>query len=410
MLSFFKLVSTRQSILSSQFLSSSRKFSVLNHSFNENQQAPQTGVVLLNMGGPETLNDVYDFLLRLFSDGDIIKLPFQRFAGPWIANRRTPQLQEQYKLIGGGSPIRYWTEKQGKEMCQLLDKLSPSTAPHKPYVAFRYTNPLTETTLKEIANDNIKRVVLFTQYPQYSCSTTGSSLNEFAVQANKLSSTLTQLKDIKWSVIDRWGTNPLLVKSFAANIEKALLKFPENKRKDVVILFSAHSLPMKVVNRGDTYVLEVSATVEAVMKELKHKLPYRLVWQSKVGPLPWLGPRTDESIEGYCKIGHKNLLLVPIAFTSDHIETLFELDHEYSQKMAPKWGIENIHRAESLNDNPIFIQALADTVSTHLKTSSSCHSHQPNGLTTTKQLTVRCQKCVNPKCTEMRSFFGACNN
>lgn len=139
---------------------------------------------------------------------------------------------------------------------------------------------------------------------------------------------------MKWTSIDRWSTHPGLIEAFAANIKKELEKFPEDVRDDVVIMFSAHSLPMTVVNRGDTYPAEVAFTVNRVMEKLGNSHTYRLVWQSKVGPQEWLGPQTDESIEGFAKNKKLNLLLVPIAFTSDHIETLFELDLEYCAHLA----------------------------------------------------------------------------
>nr|KAF6422350.1 ferrochelatase [Rousettus aegyptiacus] len=152
---------------------------------------------------------------------------------------------------------------------------------------------------------------------------------------------------------------------------------------------------MSVVNRGDPYPQEVGATVQRVMEKLSYSNPYRLVWQSKVGPMPWLGPQTDETIKGLCKRGWKNILLVPIAFTSDHIETLYELDIEYSQVLANECGVENIRRAESLNGNPLFSKALADLVHSHIQSNELC----------SKQLTLSCPLCVNPVCRETKSFF-----
>ncbi|XP_028397660.1 ferrochelatase, mitochondrial-like [Dendronephthya gigantea] len=356
-----------------------------------NLKKAKTGVMLVNMGGPSTLDEVRDFLFRLFSDKDLIPLPAQSRLAPFIAKRRTPRIQEQYGKIGGGSPIRKWTEKQGDEMVEILDEISPKTAPHKYYIGFRYANPLTEDTLEEIEKDGLDRVVAFTQYPQYSCSTTGSSLNaiyRFYKKRNLDS-------NVKWSVIDRWPTHPGLVEAFAENIKIELEKFPEAVRDEVVILFSAHSLPMKVVNRGDPYPGEVAATVHNVMQKIHFSNPYRLVWQSKVGPLPWLGPSTEEAIEGLCKNGQKHMLLVPIAFTSDHIETLYELDIEYMEETAQKAGVEMIRRAASLNDNPIFIKAMADIVKAHLESNDVCST----------QLPLRCPMCVNITCKEAKEFF-----
>ncbi|KAL8204055.1 UNVERIFIED_CONTAM: hypothetical protein K2H54_066482 [Gekko kuhli] len=357
------------------------------------KRKPKTGILMLNMGGPETLGDVHDFLLRLFLDRDLMTLPVQNKLAPFIAKRRTPKIQEQYSQIGGGSPIKKWTATQGEAMVKLLDEMAPHSAPHKYYIGFRYVHPLTEEAIELMEEEGVERAIAFTQYPQYSCSTTGSSLNAIYRYYN----TKGAKPKMKWSTIDRWPTHPLLIQCFADHIQKELDLFPPDKRKDVVILFSAHSLPMSVVNRGDPYPQEVGATVQRVMEKVNYSNPYRLVWQSKVGPMPWLGPQTDETIKGLCQRGKRNILLVPIAFTSDHIETLYELDIEYSQKLATECGVENIRRAESLNGNPLFAKALADLVCSHLQSNEIC----------SKQLTLRCPLCVNPVCRETKSFFSS---
>lgn len=233
-------------------------------------------------------------------------------------------------------------------MAKILDELSPSTAPHKPYVAFRYTNPLSEECIDEMKRDGVTRAIAFTQYPQYSCSTTGSSLNEMWRQLKAKG----EENSIEWSVIDRWPVHPGLVEAVAQNIEKSLATYPEEDQRDVILLFSAHSLPMSVVNRGDPYPPEVAATVQAVMQRLGHKNPHRLVWQSQVGPSAWLGPQTSDAIKGLAKKGHNNLLLVPIAFTSDHIETLFELDLEYleeAKEVSRSRSLSSRYKANSIS-------------------------------------------------------------
>ncbi|KAJ5089185.1 Ferrochelatase [Penicillium argentinense] len=348
-----------------------------------------TAMVFMNMGGPSTTGEVEDFLSRLFADGDLIPLGrFQPYLGPLIARRRTPKIQKQYADIGGGSPIRKWSEYQCAEMCKLLDKMSPETAPHKPYVAFRYAAPLTETMYNQLLEDGFGngkggRAVAFTQYPQYSCSTTGSSLNELWKWRNRLEGKRANGEEdptgsIQWSVIDRWPTHPGLVEAFAQNIEAQLKTYPEEKRSQVILLFSAHSLPMDVVNRGDPYPAEVAATVHAVMQRLKFSNPYRLCWQSQVGPKAWLGAQTQDTVMEYVKRGQSDLILVPIAFTSDHIETLYELDLEVMEE-ANSPGVK---RAESLNGNPVFIQGLADIAHEHLRKEEPCSA----------QMTLRCQR------------------
>jgi ferrochelatase len=344
---------------------------------------------MLNLGGPSTLAEVEPFLRRLFSDREIVQMPFPesfqtRFMGPFISARRTPRIQNQYSKIGGGSPIRKWTQLQGQAMQQLLDRLSPATAPHKAYIAFRYANPLTEETLQLMKADGVKRAVAFTQYPQWSCTTTGGSLNELWRQLKNagLESTFT------WSVIDRWPTHPIFIDAVVKKIHEGLAKFEkEADRRDCIILFSAHSLPLKVINKGDAYPQEVGATVQKVMDRLGHSHRFLLSYQSQVGPVAWLGPQTIEVVANLGKKGEKNVLVVPIAFTSDHIETLFEIDHEIKEKAAQS-GVTNFHRAPSLNDDPTFVEALADIVANHLKGEEL---HGP-------QYRLRCPSCINPQC------------
>jgi ferrochelatase len=288
-------------------------------------------------------------------------------------------------------------------MCKILDEISPATAPHKPYVAFRYADPLTEEMYTKLLEDGFGngkggRAVAFTQYPQYSCSTTGSSLNELWKWRNRLEGKRAGSSDaagegaIQWSIIDRWPTHPGLVDAFATNIEKTLAEYPPDKRDDVVLLFSAHSLPMSVVNRGDPYPAEVGATVYAVMQRLGMKNPYRLVWQSQVGPSAWLGAQTSDTVHNYVKKGQTDLVLIPIAFTSDHIETLYELDKE----IIGETGLDTIKRVESLNGSPIFIRALAELAKDHLA----------KGIACSPQLALRCPGCVSDRCLEQKKFFA----
>ncbi|PGH05265.1 ferrochelatase [Polytolypa hystricis UAMH7299] len=362
-----------------------------------------TAMVFLNMGGPATTADVGDYLSRLFADADLIPLGrLQSYLGPLISRRRTPKIEKQYAAIGGGSPIRKWSEYQCEEMCKLLDKLCPESAPHKPYVAFRYTAPLTEEVYQQLLDDGFGkgrggRAVAFTQYPQYSCSTTGSSLNELwkwrnRLEGKRVNGGVEPSGTIQWSVIDRWPTHPGLVEAFARNIEETLATYPEDRRNGVVLLFSAHSLPMSVINRGDPYAAEVAATVHAVMQRLNFSNPYRLCWQSQVGPYPWLGAQTSDTVANYVKKGQTDLALIPIAFTSDHIETLFELD----QEVIHDANSPGVKRVESLNGNSVFIEGLADLAASHLRSNELC-SHQ---------MTLRCQGCTSDRCLEQKKFFA----
>ena len=345
-------------------------------------QSP-TGIVMMNLGGPKTLDEVGPFLLKLFEDREIIQLPAQRVLGPYLARRRTKSVQQKYDEIGGGSPILAWTEEQGRGMCERLDRLSPATAPHRFYVAFRYVAPFSEDALRAMKRDGVRRAVAFTQYPQFSCSTTGSSLNELWRAAKRVG----LQRDFDWSVIDRWPTHPRFIEAMAETVEAGLAGFSDADREDALILFSAHSLPLGVINRGDAYPAEVGASVHEVMKRLGYRHEYLLSYQSDVGPVPWLGPSTETVLEELGKKKRRNVLVVGIAFTSDHIETLHELDIEYGE-LARHAGIANFRRAPALNGSPLFQDALAEIVLEHLGRGEAC----------SPQYGLRCPGCVNPQC------------
>jgi protoporphyrin/coproporphyrin ferrochelatase len=342
-----------------------------------------TGIVLLNLGGPETVEDVGPFLEALFADREIIQLPFQKVLGPFIARRRTPAVQELYRGIGGGSPILRWTREQGQGMVERLDRLSPETGPHRFYVAFRYIAPTSEDALRQMKADGVRRAVAFTQYQQFSCATTGSSLNELWRAASRVGA----VRDFRWSVIDRWPTHPGFVRVMARMVREGLERFPEAERDDVLLLFSAHSLPLSIIDRGDPYPQEVGASVHEVLKEGRFPNPYLLSYQSEVGPVRWLGPSTERVIRELGAKGQKNVLVVGIAFTSDHIETLSEVDVEYAH-LAKQVGIGRFERAAAFNGDEEFKETLADIVLEHLRSGEAC----------TRQYGVRCPGCENPQC------------
>ena len=353
---------------------------------------PKTGIVMMNLGGPATLDQVEPFLLELFADREIIQLPFQSWLGPFIARRRAPKVRGLYETIGGGSPILRYTRAQGQGMVERLDRLSPATAPHGFYVAFRYVRPRSEDALRAMADDGVERAVAFTQYPQFSCSTTGSSLNELWRAADR-----TGLRDaFEWSIIDRWPVHEGIIASMAETVREGLEQFDPAIRDHVLLLFSAHSLPLDVIDRGDAYPQEVSASVQAVVERLVRPNPYLLAFQSKVGPVRWLGPSTERVIRRLGARGQKHLLVVPIAFTSDHIETLSELDREYGE-VAHRAGITHYKRTPALNDRPQFMDALADVVREHLASGDSY----------SRLYRTRCPGCVNPQCRQIVNPVGA---
>ncbi len=343
----------------------------------------KTGIVMMNLGGPANLDEVEPFLLELFADREIIQLPLQRWLGPFIARRRTPRVRGLYASIGGGSPILRYTEAQGRGMVERLDRLSPETAPHRFYVAFRYARPKSEDALRAMHADGVRRAVAFTQYPQFSCSTTGSSLNELWRAASRAG-----LRDaFEWSLIDRWPVHDGFIDAMTETVREGLDQFDPADRDGVVLLFSAHSLPLEVIDRGDAYPQEVGASVQRVVERLGAPNRYLLAYQSDVGPVRWLGPSTERVLRRLGARGEKRVLVIPIAFTSDHIETLSELDREYGE-VAHQAGITEYRRAPALNERPRFLDALADIVYRHMRSGEAYGTQYP----------LRCAGCTNTQC------------
>lgn len=315
-----------------------------------------------------------------------------------ISKFRAPKLKAKFDEIGG-DPLKEWTEKQGRGLVEHLDKISPSTGPHKAYTCFRYSRPDIESAIASLEEDKVENVVLLSKYPQYSCSTTGSSLNEIARYCSERDIPRTDGPTQRWSLIDRWPIADAIVDVFAERIEKEMAHLTEEIRNQIIILFSAHSIPIWMVERGDDYTGEVGATVQAIMHKLKRKYPYSLVWQSKVGPVAWQGPQIELALRGYVKSGHKHFMCVPVAFVNEHIETLHELDIEYAQDLRKEVPFETFIRIATPNDHPKFLQGLADIVKEHLEAKQAVSS----------QMKRRCPGCDKPNCKQTRAWLAKLN-
>lgn len=311
-------------------------------------------VVLLNLGGPDSLNAVQPFLENLFNDPDIFKLPFQKSLARFISKKRTPKVQKEYELIGGKSPINEWTEKQRSMLENQLRNLENDV---DVMVAMRYWKPLTQEVVTKVETGNYDKVVMLPLYPHFSVSTTGSSFNEWKRFYKGDSS--------KLIYIDSYQTHPLYIKAINERIDETLLRFPEDIRKDVQLVFSAHGTPVSYVKKGDPYSFHIKETIEEVMKQRNYSHPHHQCFQSKVGPAKWLEPATDTMIEELAAEGKKHLLIIPISFVSDHVETSFELDIEY-RHVADKVGIENYIVMTGLNDSQLYVEALFDLVKNKL--------------------------------------------
>jgi ferrochelatase len=333
-----------------------------------------TGVILLNLGGPDSLDAVKPFLYNLFSDREIIRLgpPFlQKPIASLIANLRAKNTKAAYSLIGGKSPILDITTAQAKALEASLNS-SPdahrSSLPFKVYIGMRYWHPFTEDSVRQMRDDGIKKIIALSLYPHYSIATTGSSLDHFKrslIKAYKQDKSKCVTKCDKSSCkivcqpvtahcITSWSDHPLYIDALVENIRQGISQFAQKPP----VLFSAHSLPQRFIEEGDPYVNEIKGTIGAITKKLD--IQWHLSYQSKSGPVKWLEPSTDHMLHELASKGVKDLLVVPISFVSDHIETLYEIDILYKD-MADKLGI-NLKRTESLNTSPKFIEALADMV------------------------------------------------
>ncbi|XP_074555751.1 ferrochelatase-1, chloroplastic-like [Curcuma longa] len=319
------------------------------------------GVLLLNLGGPETLSDVQPFLFNLFADPDIIRLPrlFQFLQQPLaqlISVSRAPKSKKGYAAIGGGSPLRKITDDQARALkLDLKDKDLDVNV----YVGMRYWHPFTEDALNQIKKDKITKLVVLPLYPQFSISTSGSSIRVIQNIIREDS----YFASLPISIIESWYHREGYIKSMAYSIEKKLQRF--SKPEEVMIFFSAHAVPLSYVeDAGDPYRDQMEDCISLIMAELKFRginNEHTLAYQSRVGPAQWLKPYTDEVIVELGQQAVKSLLVVPVSFVSEHIETLEEIDMEYKH-LALESGIENWDRVPALCCNPKFISDLADAV------------------------------------------------
>lgn len=304
-------------------------------------------VVLFNLGGPDSLNAVEPFLYNLFLDKDIFKLPFgQKLFARIISSRRAPKVRKEYELIGGKSPINDWTELQRK---MLEKKFNDSNFDFQVYTAMRYWNPITKEVAKKIKLQNFDKIILLPLYPHYSISTTGSSFNEWDRCFSPTNEKIFRVKN--------YQTNKYYISAINERIDQTILKFPEDVRNEVQLVFSAHGTPISMVESGDPYSHQIKETIAKVMEERKFSHQHHLCFQSKVGPVKWLTPSTDKMIEDLALQEKKHLLIIPISFVSDHVETSFELNIEY-RHVADKVGIKNYIVMEGLNNSELFIEAL----------------------------------------------------
>ncbi len=330
----------------------------MNHPYSSDGE--RLGVVLFQLGGPDSLDAIEPFLFNLFSDPDIIDLPFARLAreplARLISSRRAKKVQKHYAEIGGKSPIRELTERQARalerELCKTLDA--------RVVVAMRYWHPLTEEAVRRIQEERLRPLVLLPLYPQYSLVTTGSSLNEWRRRRPP------ELGD-EQKIVREFYDHPLYLEAVVEKIQEGLEKLRRangsalHTPEDVHLLFSAHSVPESVIRSGDPYQAQIEATVKLVMERGGWKNPHSLCYQSRSGPGRWLQPFMAEVLEEVVARGAERVLVIPISFVSDHVETLHEIAIE-GRELAERLGFHRFECTSGLNESPKFIAALADLV------------------------------------------------
>jgi len=297
---------------------------------------------------------VRPFLFNLFSDREIIRLgpPFLQKPLAWlISSLRSGKTREAYSLIGGKSPINEITRAQAAALEQELNR---SAGLFRVSVGMRYWAPFFEEAIRDIHDNGIRRLLVLSLYPHYSVATTGSSLSH-------LRKLLSAYPDIAIHAIESWYDDPGYIDALAGQIQHGIRTFgsgagtvPAARDQDIHLLFSAHSLPVKFIEEGDPYVDHIMGTIRALAEKID--IPWSLSYQSKSGPVAWLEPSTEQMLEDLARKKVKNLLVVPISFVSDHIETLYEIDILY-KNMAAGLGI-HLERTRSLNTATDFIAAL----------------------------------------------------
>ncbi len=339
------------------------------------------GVVLMNMGGPDSLDTIKPFLYNLFMDPAIIDLqiplinvPLPGLLRHWLCSTisyfRSDAKKEEYEAIGGGSPINDLTQEQSERLESELNKfVGDENGPRfSTYVAMRYWKPFSEEAAEQMVEEDVDKVVLLPLYPQYSKTTTGSSLFYW-----KLLEDQGEMPEWPTTFVQEYAANPHYLQAVSDRIDEGLQRFDESVREDVPLVFSAHGTPVyEMSDRGDPYCCLIHSSVDQLMKMRGHDRPFHVAFQSKVGPAEWFSPSTPDKLEELAEEGVRNVLVIPIAFVTDHVETSFELDIEIREE-AEEAGIEQFEVTDGLNSHPSFIRALSDNVFSQLNLPEPLH-------------------------------------
>jgi ferrochelatase len=317
----------------------------------------ERAILFLQLGGPETLKDVPSFLYRLFSDPDVIRVKpaiLRKAIAASIAFARKGASRKLYAAIGGGSPIRRWTEAQAAGVEKILRDSGRDVFVR---AAMTCSAPFVEDVVADLAGQGVKRFLALPLYPHYSLTTTKGALERSRAAVARVG------RSLALDELGSWPTHPGFVEAHAETIREELSRFPDPRPESVHLLYSAHSIPKKLVTKeGDPYPREVEASVAAIDAALGRRSPSSLAYQSKLGPVEWLGPPTLGALGELARRGTEQVLVIPIAFVSDHVETLYEIDQLFADE-ARRVGIPQYRRTTGLNDLPAFLRALADIAS-----------------------------------------------
>jgi len=313
-------------------------------------------VVLFQLGGPDSLEAVEPFLYNLFCDPDIINFPGAFLArkplARLISTRRSKIVEERYMEIGGKSPIIDLTHEQARALQMELNRHFQASV----YVAMRYWHPFTGEVIAELKEKRFDKLILLPLYPQCSKATTVSSLNEWKRQSERLNFNSTPTE-----TIHSYHNHPLYIEAIVARTNSVYEKFSGVNPGDIDLVFSAHGVPLSLIEQGDPYQQQVEETVQLVVAKGRWQSPHVLCYQSKVGPAEWLKPSLTNTIRELALKGRKRLLVIPIAFVTEHIETLHEINIE-AREDAARLGIDQFEMMPAINSHPKFIECLSDLV------------------------------------------------
>ena len=321
----------------------------------------KTGIALLNFGGPWTLRDVKPFLYRLFANPSVlvgVPTPLRQALAFTIAQVKGPSSVESYRSIGGGSPQLFWTEEQAEGLRRLLksndveDSGGRANDGVRVEIGMRSAEPSIESALRNLKDWGARRLVLLPLFPHFSTTTTGTCLEEAEAALARMG----------WSPLKQevrnWPDEPAYAALLRRTVDEAVARAEEERGRatdTIHVLFSAHSLPLKIVERGDTYPQDIARTIGAVTNNMRH--PWSLCFQSRNGRMAWLGPYIEDELKRLAAEGVRRVVVAPVSFVSDHIETLFELDQLYAEE-ARREGITHYYRARSFNGDPEFAGVL----------------------------------------------------